>query len=122
MLFVVVLRQPEFFAKKFLPAIGPLSLLALLFTIIVIFAGQGDAVVRSIVNVLRVAAPLLVYFIVRIRFSPSLTSAGHLLRGALRLPAPRLRLSHHRCVVPLARAVCVETRRSTALSPRRGRC
>jgi len=42
-----------------------LSLIALLFTIIVIFAGQGDAVVRSITNVLRVAAPLLVYFIVR---------------------------------------------------------
>lgn len=77
MFFVVLLRQPEFFAKRFLPAIGPLSLLALLFTIIVILcgavfaarliqssAGQGDAVVRSIVNVLRVAAPLLVYFIV----------------------------------------------------------
>lgn len=54
----------EWYEKKFLVWIGPLSLIGLLFTIIVLFASQGRHVVDQIVSVVRVAAPLIVYFAV----------------------------------------------------------
>ncbi|KAJ2906087.1 arsenical-resistance protein [Zalerion maritima] len=53
-----------FYERKFIPFIGPLSLVGLLFTIIVLFASQGARVVSQIVSVVRVAAPLVVYFCV----------------------------------------------------------
>lgn len=52
----------EFYEKKFLAWISPLSLIGLLFTILVLFASQGRHVVHQIVSVVRVAAPLIVYF------------------------------------------------------------
>lgn len=57
------LAGPEFYDKKFIPFIAPFSLLALLYTIIVLFASQGSRVVDQIVDVVRVAAPLIVYFV-----------------------------------------------------------
>lgn len=54
----------EWYEKKFLKWIGPWSLIGLLFTIIVLFASQGHQVVHQIVSVVRVAAPLIVYFAV----------------------------------------------------------
>jgi len=56
-------RAQTFYQTKFLPAIAPLSLIALLFTTILIFAAQGRHVVTSITSVLRVVAPLVVYFV-----------------------------------------------------------
>lgn len=50
------------YEEKFLKWIGPLSLIGLLFTILVLFASQGRRVVHQIVSVVRVAAPLIVYF------------------------------------------------------------
>ncbi|KAM0790073.1 hypothetical protein ACM66B_005401 [Microbotryomycetes sp. NB124-2] len=58
------LKKQEFFHKTFLPIISPLSLISLLFTTLIIFAAQGKQVVRSITDVLRVIAPLLVYFLI----------------------------------------------------------
>jgi len=58
------LAGPEFYEKKFLKWIGPLSLIGLLFTILILFASQGRQVVHQIVSVVRVAAPLIVYFAV----------------------------------------------------------
>jgi ACR3 family arsenite transporter len=58
------LFTPEWYQNKFLKYIGPLSLLGLLFTILVLFAAQGEQVVHQIVSVVRVAAPLIVYFVV----------------------------------------------------------
>ncbi|GAD99275.1 arsenite efflux transporter ArsB, puative [Paecilomyces variotii No. 5] len=52
------------FYQRFLNFIGPLSLIGLLFTIIILFASQGHHVVHQIVSVIRVAAPLIVYFLV----------------------------------------------------------
>ncbi|KAH6643010.1 sodium bile acid symporter family-domain-containing protein [Boeremia exigua] len=52
------------YQRRFLRYIGPLSLVGLLYTIIVLFASQGAHVVRQITDVLRVCAPLLVYFLV----------------------------------------------------------
>lgn len=54
----------ERYQRRFLRYIGPLSLIGLLYTIIVLFASQGEHVVRQITDVLRVCAPLLVYFLV----------------------------------------------------------
>lgn len=59
---LIFLINKEWYEKKFVKWIGPLSLIGLLFTIIVLFASQGRRVVHQIVSVVRVAAPLVVYF------------------------------------------------------------
>lgn len=61
-LILVVSIGREWYEKKFIKWIGPLSLIGLLFTILVLFASQGRQVVHQIVSVVRVAAPLVVYF------------------------------------------------------------
>ncbi|EEH42080.2 arsenite resistance protein arsB [Paracoccidioides lutzii Pb01] len=58
------LASERWYDQVFLKWIGPWSLIGLLFTILVLFASQGRQVVHQIVSVLRVAAPLIVYFIV----------------------------------------------------------
>ncbi|KAK3672635.1 arsenicals resistance [Recurvomyces mirabilis] len=55
---------PEWYENKFLKYIAPWSLIGLLYTIVVLFASQGHRVVHQIVSVVRVAAPLIVYFAV----------------------------------------------------------
>jgi len=52
------------YERVFLRYLSPLSLLGLLFTILVLFASQGRRVVHQIVAVVRVAAPLVVYFLI----------------------------------------------------------
>jgi len=67
MLTRLVLRPilgPEKYITHFTRFISPLSLIGLIYTIIVLFASQGAHVVRQITSVLRVAAPLVVYFAV----------------------------------------------------------
>lgn len=54
----------RWYDQVFLKWISPWSLIGLLFTILVLFASQGRQVVHQIVSVVRVAAPLIVYFIV----------------------------------------------------------
>lgn len=54
----------EWYDKKFLAWASPWSLIGLLFTILILFASQGKHVVHQIVSVIRVAAPLIVYFAV----------------------------------------------------------
>jgi arsenite transporter len=55
---------PSWYDKVFLKFAAPWSLIGLLFTILVLFASQGRQVVHQIVSVVRVAAPLIVYFAV----------------------------------------------------------
>ena len=56
------LINPDWYQRVFLRFAAPWSLIGLLFTILVLFASQGDQVVHQIVSVIRVAAPLIVYF------------------------------------------------------------
>ncbi|KAL4950721.1 sodium bile acid symporter family-domain-containing protein [Aspergillus filifer] len=58
------LISQEWYDRQFLKWLSPWSLIGLLFTIIVLFASQGERVVHQIVSVVRVGAPLIVYFAV----------------------------------------------------------
>ncbi|KAG7285858.1 hypothetical protein NEMBOFW57_008152 [Staphylotrichum longicolle] len=60
---VLSIAGHEWFNDVFLKYLAPWSLIGLLYTIVVLFASQGRQVVHQIVSVVRVAAPLVVYFI-----------------------------------------------------------
>lgn len=57
------LAGADWYERVFLKWLSPWSLIGLLYTIIVLFASQGKHVVKQIVSVVRVAAPMVVYFI-----------------------------------------------------------
>lgn len=58
------IKGSEWYTKKFIPKIGPLALVALLFTIIVMFTYKGQYIVQLPFEVVKVAVPLLIYFII----------------------------------------------------------
>lgn len=55
-------RGDAWYEREFLPRIGPFALYSLLFTIVVLFAIQGEAITSRPLDVVRIAAPLVVYF------------------------------------------------------------